>query len=320
MLNLVLARETEIFDMSKVEDAYHQAQLRDPLAKVLGYYEDLLSGGNKRFCSRPSSASCLDSLFDECPNFEEVLTDLRRLMTLTLSGSGRMNVLPLMLLGDAGVGKTYFAKRLAKVLGTRFEFVSMNTATAGWLLTGASASWKESRPGAVSEALVRGTDANPVMLVDELDKASGDAQSDPVACLYQLLEGETSNHFKDEYGSVEFDASNVVWVFTANDARQLPDPLLSRMAVYDIKKPQKAQARDIASRMYAGIRSELGVSHFETELGGEVAERLADVSPRLMRRALLNALGLAAEAGRTRLIAADVPATSASRNPMGFGH
>ena len=315
---IVLARETQIFSMDAVGKARATAAKRDPSSKVVGYYEDLLDSGSTRFCSRPSQAGCLDSLVEDCPNFAEVIADLRRMASMTLRGNSGLKVMPLLLLGDPGVGKTRFGKRLAQVLGNPFEFTSMNTQTAGFLLTGGSASWKDSKPGVVSEALVRGSDANPLMLVDELDKASGDRQSDPMACLYQLLEPETATHFKDEFGGVEFDASNIVWVFTANDAQCIPEPLLSRMAVYSIPKPTTSQACDIAQRMYSGIRAELGVDYFDAILIEAVAAKLSGVSPRLVRRSLIEAMGKAEEAGRCHITEADLTPKGDGKRSIGF--
>ena len=65
-------------------------------------------------------------------------------------------------------------KRLAHVLGTGFEFVSMSSLTAGWVLTGASAQWHNARPGKVAQTLIEGEYANPVVVLDEVDKAGGD--------------------------------------------------------------------------------------------------------------------------------------------------
>ncbi|MBL3335783.1 AAA family ATPase, partial [Klebsiella pneumoniae] len=81
-------------------------------------------------------------------------------------------------------GKTHFARQLANVLGTGFEFVSMSSLTAGWILSGASSQWSHAKPGKVAQALVCGDYANPLMVLDEVDKAGGDARYDPMGALY----------------------------------------------------------------------------------------------------------------------------------------
>ena len=77
------------------------------------------------------------------------------------------------------------------------SLVPMSSMTAGWLLSGASSQWKGAKPGKVFEALVDGEYANPVIVVDEIDKASSDAQYDPLGALYSLLEHDTAQNFTD---------------------------------------------------------------------------------------------------------------------------
>ncbi len=132
----------------------------------------------------------------------------------------------------------------------------MSSMTAGWLLSGSSSQWKGSKPGKVFEALVDGQYANPVIVVDEIDKASADAQYDPLGSLYSLLEHDTAQSFVDEFADVPIDASQVIWITTANRESAIPDPILNRMNVFEIAPPSPEAARKIAAHLYRGIRSE----------------------------------------------------------------
>ena len=73
----------------------------------------------------------------------------------------RLELPPMLLLGEPGIGKTHFARKLAELLGTGFGFVPMSSLTAGWVLSGASSQWKNAKPGKVFDTLVNGDYANP---------------------------------------------------------------------------------------------------------------------------------------------------------------
>ncbi len=182
----------------------------------------------------------------------------------------------------------------------------MNALSAGFVITGSSASWRGAKCGKVAERLVRGQYANPVAVLDEVEKASGSSQSDPLAARYQLLEPETSRAFRDEFIDVELDASRIFWVLTANSTAGIPAPLLNRMAVYEVPAPTPEQAAGIAQRIYRALPGELHLDGFAEDLGGKVLERLATVSPRGLRKALLDALGYAVAAGRGQVTIGDI--------------
>lgn len=304
-MSIALARSHSIYSMQAVESAQEKARaMKSP--ELEAFYENMLELGAERFVTTPSGTDAFDPLYEDCPNFSEVLDDLSRYLGLAIAGGASCNVMPVLLLGDPGVGKTHFGKRLAAVLGTEFEFISMNALSAGFVITGSSSSWKGAKCGKVAERLVRGKFANPVVLLDEVEKATGSTQSDPLAALYQLLEPETSRTFHDEFIDLDLDASQVFWVLTANSLDGIPPALLSRMAIYEVPSPTRGQAAGIAQRVYAGLLRELKLQHVDNELSDSVLDKLSDISPREMRKALLDGLGFAVAAGRASLVPEDV--------------
>lgn len=114
-------------------------------------YERMLEKGEQRFQVKPSGLPTMDALYDELPNFHEVLDDVRRQIALCNDSSDALEITPLLLLGPPGVGKTHFARQLAELLGTGMGFVSMSSLTAGWVLSGASSQWRGARAGKVFE-------------------------------------------------------------------------------------------------------------------------------------------------------------------------
>jgi ATP-dependent Lon protease len=284
-------------------------------------YERMLEKGPERFQVKPSGLPVMEHLYDELPNFHAVLDDVRRQLALCEDSRDALEITPLLLLGPPGVGKTHFARELAQLLGTGMGFVSMSSMTAGWLLSGASSQWKGARPGKVFETLVDGPYANPVMVVDEIDKAGGEHAYDPLGALYSLLEHDTALHFTDEFAEVPVDASQVIWVATANDGRSIPAPIINRMNVYEVKAPDRAAARNIAARLYGSIRAahDWG-ARFEPEPRAEVLERMSEMAPREMRRAWMTGFGNAKLDLRDHIASHDLPDTHGKRSAIGFVH
>jgi ATP-dependent Lon protease len=120
---------------------------------------------------------------------------------------------------------------------------------------------------------------------------------------------------------VPIDASQVIWVATANDERCIPEPILNRVNVFEVPMPDRGAARTIALRLYQRIRGahDWG-ARFDAEPAEAVLERLSELAPREMRRAWMTAFGNAKLAGRDALQVADLPAPAGKRAPIGFTH
>lgn len=306
---LSIAGFKKVYDLARVENAL--ADLTDlgsgANEALRATYMKMLRAGGDRFSIKPSQLPDIDSLVEEFPNFREPLEDIRKQLALCLDSDDPLELEPMLLLGDPGIGKTLFARRLAKLLGTGYNFVGMSSLTAGWILSGASAQWKNAKPGKVFETLVGGDYANPVIVVDEIDKASTDGQYDPLGSLYTLLEHDTACDFIDEFAEVPIDASEVVWVATANTLRSVPEPILNRVNVYEIDPPDIAGARRIALSIYSELCSEhhWGM-RFPRELAGDVLGLVAKLKPREMRRVLISALGNARLQNRFEVQVCDI--------------
>jgi ATP-dependent Lon protease len=313
---LSVAGFMSVYDTNEVDGRLaEEAMARNDALRAI--YAKMKRAGDTRYVVKPGALSSLDEMYRDCPNFAPVIDDIKKQLALAISGNQPVSFTPILLLGEPGLGKTHFAKSLAKVLGTGFELVSMSSLTAGWILSGASSQWSNAKPGKVADALINGEFANPLFVLDEIDKAGGDTRYDPLGALYCLLEPATAKRFRDEFVDIEVDASHILWIATANDARTIPEPILSRMNVYTIERPDAEGARAIAACIYRDL---LARHHwkFEPEPREDVLARLGELAPREMRKVIVDAMGTAKLDGRDRLEASDLAQPPKPRQRIGF--
>ncbi|MBI2357228.1 AAA family ATPase [Candidatus Dojkabacteria bacterium] len=141
---------------------------------------------------------------------------------------------PVMLfVGLQGVGKTSIAKSIASAMGRKFVRVSLGAIGSVTTLRGQSKAFLDAEPGQIIKALGRAGTMNPVILLDEIDKASGNTSllSDIMAALLEILDPEQNSHFIDHYLDYPVDLSQVFFICTANNLGSLSAALLDRMEV-----------------------------------------------------------------------------------------
>ena len=266
----------------------------------------------------------LQELVHAFPAFHRVISEVVSPSLAVLAAGGIVRPPPVLLVGPPGVGKTFFLTTLARVLGVPLVKQDMASTSTGASLAGLSVHWSNSSPGAVFKALAFGRPgspavANPMLVLDELDKGGGDPRFDTFGPLHALLEEESAAQFEDEsLPGVFFNTSHIRWVATANSTSSIPAPILSRMHVIEIAVPTHGERAAMAARIFANVVRSMQLRNFNAHLPEAVLAKAAAISPREFRRHAQMAVGRAITRGEVLVKAEDFHIAAVSARTMGF--
>ncbi|WP_026481195.1 AAA family ATPase [Ahrensia sp. 13_GOM-1096m] len=194
---------------------------------------------------KPDLVIVRSHLMAEFPHFENVIDAI--LNTMRAQNSVRMP--PILLTGKPGSGKSTFARRLAHELQTHHVCGDIGGSVDAMLL-GSSRKWHSAAPGLHFQAIIDGSIANPMIILDELDKAGGSTRNGDIrANLLSMLEPSTASSTIDKYFEVPINYGCINWIFTANDLASITAPLLNRLKVLKCHEPSAEHMPIIANNI-----------------------------------------------------------------------
>ncbi len=174
-----------------------------------------------------ASRAILDEEHDGLEDVKERIIEFLAVGSLKGEISGSI----LLLVGPPGVGKTSIGRSIARTLGRRFYRFSVGGMRDEAEIKGHRRTYIGAMPGKVVQALKEAGTANPVIMLDEIDKIGTSYRGDPASALLEVLDPEQNDEFLDHYLDLRLDLSKVLFICTANTLDSIPGPLLDRMEI-----------------------------------------------------------------------------------------
>jgi ATP-dependent Lon protease len=278
----------EICELQVIDDDDEQIDILNKYATKL-----LTPKASKNFTKQ--DIDNIESLKDEAPNCTDFIemVALSIFSSIKLDNNFKRKIPPVLLVGNAGIGKTHIVNKVAEVLNIDYSNIPLANIHSSFEFTGLNFKWRNSGIGLYANALLQMKSHTGIINLDEIDKVAIDSQHGSIfEALLQLLEIDTCNSFEDAYlPNLHFKSDDIFFVATANDASRVPKTILSRFKIIKIENPTNQQMKKIIENLYINEVSHwIKVGYIAKPLNKKVLDLLLQLSVRETKNRLRQAV------------------------------
>lgn len=291
-----------------------EARLKQETREREGLVKSLKSLGDPKQLVLATVAhfDALRELEQSLPHHAAFFVPLRNRVKIQAATKQPLQLGRMLLGGEPGIGKSFAVHATAEALKLPLLEIQLAGNSDTLLFTGTAKQWGNSAPGVLTRFMSTCPVANPLVVLEEIDKTGVNSHGSVQDVLLMLLEPENSKSFDDRFLNLPIDLSHLSYLATANDLEALTQPLLSRLTLVELEAPGPEYLGRLVQRLYDMITQKLGLFElFEKQLPADLVSELVADKPglRLIRQRLESGIAAAVEMFET-------PATLASARKL----